>query len=141
MEQAVYIFYFNNFFASMVSVAGSCNEVLLNWKGEIKSPSQTDYPGDRKCVWTIRTDSIRRIALSARSFDVHVSQYCWHDYVIINNGAKTYRLCGQYFPTIYSTANTMLVEFHNKLKGGSFHLDYRTYYRSELQVLHEHKTY
>ena len=119
-------------YVSMVSVAGSCSEVLLNWKGEIKSPSQTDYPGNNKCVWTIRTDPVRRIALSARSFNVHISQYCWHDYVILNNGAKTYRLCGQYFPTIYSTANLILVEFHYKLKGGSFHLDYRTYYRGEL---------
>ena len=102
---------------------------MFNWKGEIKSPSSsTSSPNSVNCTWTIKTDPLRRISLSARSFDLKSGMRCMCNYIIVHDGNKMTRFCGQYFPTVHSRTNELTVQSYGRPSEGVFHLDYQTYY-------------
>ena len=114
-------------------VKGSCDNILFNWRGEIKSPNNsTDNPDNVNCTWTIKTDPLRRIALSARAFNVKSGVHCMCNYIMVHDGKKTMKFCGQYFPTLYSETNQLIVKSYGHPSESVFHFDYQTYFKSKL---------
>jgi len=114
-------------------VKGSCDNILPNWKGEIESPENSaNNPDNVNCTWTIKTDALRRIALSARTFNITSGVHCICNYIIIEDGTRMMRYCGQYFPTFYSNTNKLVVKFYGHPSESVFHLDYQTYFKGKL---------
>lgn len=108
----------------------NCGEILFNWKGEIRSPSSsTNIPDNVNCTWTIKTDPLRRIALSARSFNLNSGLRCMCSYIMVQDGTKMRKFCGEYFPTLYSNTNKLIIHSYSHPAEGVFHLDYRTYFK------------
>ena len=113
-------------------VKKSCDNTLFNWKGEIQSPNNSTNNPDVNCTWTIKTDPLRRIALSARTFNVKSGVHCMCNYFIVHDGKKTMRFCGQYFPTLYSETNQLIVKSYGHVSESVFHFDYQTYFKGKL---------
>lgn len=113
---------------------------MFNWKGEIKSPSNPVNNADNlNCTWTIKTDPLRRIALSARTFNVKSGIHCQCNYMIIHDGKKMMRFCGEYFPTLYSNTNKLIIKFYGHPSESTFHLDYQTYFSGKLLFIFNRK--
>ena len=113
-------------------VKQSCGDILFNWKGEIRSPSSsTSNPDNVNCTWTIKTDPLRRIALSARTFSLNSGLRCLCGYIIVQDGTKMTRLCGHYFPTLYSNTSKLIIQYYGHPAESIFHLDYRTYFKGK----------
>lgn len=111
-------------------VKGSCDSILFNWKGEIKSLSNSgNNPDIVNCTWTIKTDPLRRIALSARTFNVKSGKYCMCNHVTVYDGKKSTKLCGQYFPTLYSNTNKLIIKSYGHPSENMFHFDYQAYFK------------
>ena len=54
------------------------------------------------------------------------------NYIIVHDGNKTMRFCGQYFPTLYSETNQLIVKSYGHPSENIFHFDYETYFKGKL---------
>ncbi|XP_075044475.1 embryonic protein UVS.2-like isoform X2 [Mixophyes fleayi] len=97
-----------------------CGGTYTSDKGTITSPGYPNlYPNLSDCISTIWAPEGYQIVLNFTAFDLEYSSTCLYDYLIINDGGRRDSpLLGRYcrdvrIPTITSTSNALLLEFHS----------------------------
>ena len=108
-----------SFFALFIS-PGSCNQSLNGSYGSFNSPNYpNNYPHNQNCFWTISVPYGNHVSLEFLSFSVEYWSGCPYDFVEIRDGSSASSpVLGKYCgtakpPTIVSTSNSMLVNFHS----------------------------
>ncbi|XP_069823945.1 embryonic protein UVS.2-like [Dendropsophus ebraccatus] len=109
----------NGFKASYSTV--NCGSMLTSTTGTVSSPMYPNkYPPSMDCTWVINAPAGFEVSLNITNFNVEYRKQCTFDYLLVFNGPKvTSPLIGQYcgqgitVPSIRSTGNTLLLQFHS----------------------------